>query len=363
MATHTGLVSIIEAGCTDGLQGSAAARDVASLADVRRHVASGSVMMADGVAVLCGDAPGDGDRAAVFVQGLRIATLAGSEAVEGLSPGATVLTPRGPRIVARVEHRQVDAASHRRRDVLYPVRVKAGALADGVPSRDLLLLQDQCLVLDGALVPARMLVNGVSVVIEREMRSYLCLRIEWQKSGWAAASAGESPLVTASPMAVSAVYQEVARRAGVAAASAGLASDAGLRVVTDTGEVIAPLTVRGGVARFILPGDVQSVRLRSGTSCPADRGGAFIDDRRTLGVLVGAISLHSDVQQVEISTHLHDADLDGWSMVESAPMRWTTGDAFVPLGMSLSGSVRMLAVQVVASGCCQVEACLAVPAA
>ena len=47
---------------------------------------------------------------------------------------------------------------------LLPICVKAGALADGVPSRDLRVSRKHALLLDGVLIPAAALVNGVSVV-------------------------------------------------------------------------------------------------------------------------------------------------------------------------------------------------------
>lgn len=47
-----------------------------------------------------------------------------------------------------------------------PVRVKAGALGENSPSRDLVLTSAHALFVDGVLVPAIDLVNGTSIVLE-----------------------------------------------------------------------------------------------------------------------------------------------------------------------------------------------------
>ncbi len=111
---------------------------------------------------------------ACFATGTRIATSHGAVAVEALREGDLVVTASGRLAPVRwLGHRHTRLARHPNPHDVMPVRIRAGALSEGAPSHDLVLSPDHAVLIDGRLVPARHLVNGVSVVQEtREAVTY-----------------------------------------------------------------------------------------------------------------------------------------------------------------------------------------------
>ena len=98
-----------------------------------------------------------------FYPGTRIATPEGEVAVENLRAGDVVRTARGPQPVRWIGHSHV----HRRfADPLrlLPIHIKAGALGDGLPARDLRLSTDHAIFIDGVLIQAGALVNGTTII-------------------------------------------------------------------------------------------------------------------------------------------------------------------------------------------------------
>lgn len=102
-----------------------------------------------------------------FAAGTRIMTARGEVPVQALRAGDLVVTLglQGPwlRPVRWIGRRSVDCRRHPHPMAVLPVRILAGALGPGVPHRDLVVSPDHALYLDGALVPAEALVDGVSI--------------------------------------------------------------------------------------------------------------------------------------------------------------------------------------------------------
>jgi hypothetical protein len=88
--------------------------------------------------------------------------------VEELRIGDGVITVSGQsQPVTWIGHREVDCRHHPRPQLVWPVRIHAGAFANGVPVRDLLLSPDHSVFAENVLIPIKHLINGLTVVQER----------------------------------------------------------------------------------------------------------------------------------------------------------------------------------------------------
>jgi hypothetical protein len=109
-----------------------------------------------------------GSVAICFMAGTTVATPNGDIAVEELSIGQLVNTTDGRSKPILWIGRQT--VSRLFTDELHlPVRVKTHAIGQNVPHRDLLLSPGHALLVDGVLAQAGSLVNGLSIVRERDV--------------------------------------------------------------------------------------------------------------------------------------------------------------------------------------------------
>jgi len=251
----------------------------------------------------------------------------------------------------------------------YPVRILQGAIADGIPSKDMLITAEHCLFFNGKFIPARMLVNNRSIFFDKSITSYDYYHIETQQHSVIMADGmlTESYLNTANhrsfyaegnvisfiprrqltwadaavPLDVSRdfvepLFRQVEDRAIAAnlpqkSENSKLTEEADLHLLTDSGICIRPVREHHGHLTFVIPADVQSVRIVSNASRPSDVIGPFVDDRRYFGVAVCDITLFENGRSRDIITHLTDKDLIGWNTLEWEDCRWTSGNAFLPL--------------------------------
>ena len=130
-----------------------------------------------------------------YCPGTLIRTDRGEVAVESLRIGDRVVTAGGqPKPITWIGRRAYAGTFiEGRRDVL-PVRIHAGALGEGLPRRDLVVSPLHAMFLDGALVPAGLLVNGVSVTQAQTVETVEYIHIELDEHAviWAEGAASES---------------------------------------------------------------------------------------------------------------------------------------------------------------------------
>lgn len=143
-----------------------------------------------------------------FTAGTRISTARGEVAVEDLKVGEMVLalesdghTLRPVRWVGRspVSRRFGDPIR------LLPIRIRAGALAENVPARDLLVSPNHGILIDDVLVQAGALVNGTSVIREYTTRkpSHTTMWSWIRIASWSRTAPRPKPIWTASKTFIS----------------------------------------------------------------------------------------------------------------------------------------------------------------
>jgi hypothetical protein len=116
---------------------------------------------------------------ACYCAGTMIATERGDVAVEDLAIGDVVVTASGrSRPIKWIGRRAYAARFARNNPNLLPIRFKAGSLGHGVPTRDLLVSPRHAMFLDGVLVPAEHLLNGVTIVSETSFDEIRYFHIE-----------------------------------------------------------------------------------------------------------------------------------------------------------------------------------------
>jgi autotransporter passenger strand-loop-strand repeat protein len=117
-----------------------------------------------------------------YCRGTRIRTPRGEVAVEELRIGDRVATIGGAALplkwIGRRTYRDWLAVGD---PDVQPIRFKAGSIADNVPARDLLVSPEHAMFLDGVLIPARHLVNGLSILKVERMEEIEYFHLEFDR--------------------------------------------------------------------------------------------------------------------------------------------------------------------------------------
>ncbi|HEX5326174.1 MAG TPA: Hint domain-containing protein, partial [Acetobacteraceae bacterium] len=312
-----------------------------------------------------------------FARGTRIATPEGERRVESLRAGDMVLAANEtPARVRWVGQRRLNLAAYPRPELAAPIRIRAGALGENLPSRDLLISPDHALLLDGQLVRAKLLVNGMTIIQERAFAAVTYHHLELDNHGILLAEgvpaesyldtgnraffAGESvialhPDLTTDRTAAGAwgpyaqaeaeiapIWDRIAQRAlalGFAASMRATTDDPAPRILAD-GITLLPLDPTGTDRRFAIPAGVRMLRLLSRSFVPADTR-PWAGDWRRLGVAVRRLAVRVGAEQREIAMDSPELSR-GWQDAErfdGVVWRWTDGDAVLPLAEAASGCV------------------------
>jgi hypothetical protein len=107
----------------------------------------------------------ESDYTPCYLRGTRIRTPKGEVAVESLRIGDLIVTKGGDMLPIKwIGRRSYHDWLAMGNPEVQPILFKAGSIADHVPARDLYVSPEHAMFLDGMLIPAQHLVNGVSIL-------------------------------------------------------------------------------------------------------------------------------------------------------------------------------------------------------
>ena len=322
-----------------------------------------------------------------FAAGTRILTADDERPVETISAGDYVVVLRGDvrslEPVKWVGYRTIDLSRHPRPRAAAPIRIARDAIDDHVPGQDLLVSPEHCLLFDGVLLPARQLVNDMTITqdLNRHSVSYYHLELERHAIVLAEDVPAETYLDTGNraffsnaglalilhpeflvnvglrcwetdacaPLAGSAeqvqpIWQRLADRAvalGHARRPAATTMDADIHLLAD-GRRIDAINVHGGVYSFMVGRGIQKLSLVS-RSVISQLHTPYVDDPRRLGIAARRITVHATTGHTTTEHGAmgridfpadHPALCLGWHAPERGSgmlWRWTNGHADLPL--------------------------------
>ena len=298
------------------------------------------------------------DSTACFCRGTLIRTAEGEVPVEQLAIGDRVLTASGEAKPIRwIGRRAYHGRFVNTNNSVRPIRIEAGAIADGVPKRDLFVSPEHALVIDGLFLPARLLANGVTIrqaeSVDRleyfhiELEAHEVIFAEGLPAETFVDFGGRGIFENRAEFAV--LYPGTAHaewgayaalldggRAGLpsirkallarAAALGRVSRDPNLHLIVD-GRVVQGQSVTNHVHQFLVPAGARAVTLASRSVVPAESEANSLDPRR-LGVPVQRIVLYGGNLHIEIGPDCA-AVSDGFHQLERSH-RWTDGRGLIP---------------------------------
>ena len=273
-----------------------------------------------------------GPSAPCFAAGTRILTTRGEIAVERLGTGDEVMLWQGDSAkITWIGRRRIDLRRHPCPEIVLPVLIEAGAIADGMPGRDLYVSPDHALFLNGHLIPAKALINGRSIRQARR-KSVTYYHVELPRHG--VLLADEAPAES---------YLECGNRGDFENGGEAVRLHPDFAQGKREAESCAPFAEAGPIVEAIRRQILEragitttddpalaihyladgSAEIRSRSAVPGHLT-ADPRDRRTLGVKVAALGIDGGTIPLD-----HPALTEGWHDMEPDG-RWTNGCALVP---------------------------------
>ncbi|HEV8677807.1 MAG TPA: Hint domain-containing protein, partial [Stellaceae bacterium] len=285
----------------------------------------------------------DPNSVACFCRGTQILTDRGEVPVEDLAIGDRVMTLSGEAQPIRwTGHRAYDGRFIAGNRAVLPIRIAAGALADGVPARDLCVSPGHALCINGVLLAAELVLNGTTIAQMESVETVEYFHVEFDRHEVIVADGTpcesyvdcDNRRVFANGAEYARLYPDDERprwaycakrldwdspellpirsRLLERAAERGshaLATDPDVHLIVD-GAIVRPNSFAGGAHRFAVPGGANAVWIASRCAVPAEIVAESRDTRR-LGVPVERITLYDGDLSIEAG-HGHAGLGDGF---------------------------------------------------
>ena len=121
----------------------------------------------------------DSITAACYCAGTLIETSLGPVAIENLVAGDMVATVDGTqKPIIWIGHSTIDCERQTNKEKAYPIRIAQGAFGNQLPQRDLFVSPDHSVYVDGAMIPAYCLLNGLTITQARTEKTVTYYHVE-----------------------------------------------------------------------------------------------------------------------------------------------------------------------------------------
>jgi Hint domain len=192
---------------------------------------------------------------ACYVAGVGVATADGTIASEELTPGDLVRTLSGGRRVIGTRRLSLNPADEPNPELAAAVFIRRHAFTNGLPGRDIWVSATHCVAIENHLIPARLLINGMTVVQDPHQTAVEYCHVLFDQP------ALEQPDSSADVVAsIRHRMTTCAEHLGYNAASAGGTADLGLHLLVD-GKPVLPVEINRGRHAFVVPSGPRELQL------------------------------------------------------------------------------------------------------